>query len=31
LRSLLQCAQGLRDQIVDDLLQELKPAPAWEK
>jgi hypothetical protein len=28
---LLQRLQGLRDQIVDDLLQELKPAPAWGK
>ncbi len=30
-RGLLQSLQGLRDQIVDDLLQELKPAPAWGK
>jgi hypothetical protein len=28
---LLQCAQGLRDEIVDDLLQELKPVPARGK
>jgi hypothetical protein len=28
---LLQRLQGLRDQIVDDLLQKLKPAPAWGK
>ena len=30
-RRVLQCAQGLRDEIVDDLLQELKPVPARGK
>ena len=31
LRCLLKLEQSLRDQIVDDLLQKLKPAPGWVK
>ena len=30
LRSLLKLEQSLGDQIIDDLLQQLKPAPGWE-